>query len=194
MGKRSLTADQVAVRAEQRRREDVRAVATKAGVPDAQNDADRLVVVPAAPDTGVRGLRLGRTVRTRTGVETLVARRTLTQAQGDACQAFLDARELGYATLGVTARYGEGGGGVPGSADHFARDKAQAGARADYARMEAALPGRPMSVAVLVELLETGEMHKAAMATFPALADHKRSFAAVAGVLAVYAELLGAAR
>lgn len=81
-----------------------------------------------------------RTVRRLTRIERMARAGMIEKHHVAACEWYAAAHALGYDTLGITARYGEGTGGGNGGHTHMARYKAQREAREDYHFAREALP------------------------------------------------------
>jgi hypothetical protein len=109
-----------------------------------------------------------KTVRRMTHIELLVARRTLTQRQGQLCQWYADQREIGYATVGCTANYCGAGGGGFGAGDLLARYREQMIARNNYTAARQAVDIRllPLLEKIIVagwSMAEAGERKRPAV-------------------------------
>lgn len=133
----------MAERAEARERRAVLDIAAVSGLPEAQRDADSLIIVPTGVDGKPRPIV--KTVRKLTRVEKLVKRSVLTRDEGEACEWYAELHATAWDTTKVTADY-EGGGGRSGSAfaSHPAMAKSQliANARSQYASARGAIPER----------------------------------------------------
>lgn len=95
------------------------------------SEADQRHMIRSREKTTVR--RLGR-------IERLRAAGTIERHEADACIWYAAQHAAGYDTIVCTANYSGVRGDAPGPADLFARHRAQAEARANFAFARAALP------------------------------------------------------
>lgn len=92
------------------------------------------------------------TVRRLTRIEKLRSAGTIDRHEADACEWYASQHALGYDTIGMTANYLGGADKPSRSHDLFARYRAQAEARANFAFARAALPNHmlPMFEAIVL--------------------------------------------
>jgi hypothetical protein len=95
-----------------------------------------------------------KTLRRKPKLQTLVTTHTITQAEADTCQWYIDKHSAGYDTVGIVANYGgtTGSGGTT-SFTHLCRSKAQSEARHAFAAARTAI--NPM----LLPLFEKVVLH-----------------------------------
>lgn len=76
--------------------------------------------------------KMTQTVRRKTRIEKLRDRGVISPEHAKACEWYAEAHEHGYATIGCTSNYSGMSGHGFGPKDHFARQRFQVEARADY--------------------------------------------------------------
>lgn len=109
-GRRALSADDVAAKAERRRRDDLVRLCPEA-MPTAQRSAD-LIAAVEAPKIGDGPRTATNTVRKLTRVERMLSAGVLDPHEADACEWFAGIAALAWDTTGCTANLsGNGGGG-----------------------------------------------------------------------------------
>ena len=130
--KRALSALQVATRAESARLAGIVAIASAAGLPEAQCDPSNLEVVATKRDEGK--VLASKTVKKLTRVKRLEVAGVLEKHEAIACQWYANTHEMAFHTTGTTANYGGAGGGSPmTSFDLLGKYAEQVDAREDYA-------------------------------------------------------------
>lgn len=152
-------------RAKRRKREDPTVkIALAITTPEQARRGDlRLVDVSNHSDADQRHMvRSGekRTVRRRTHIEKLLSRGVLDEDEARACQWYADAHAARYDTLGVTAKYGEGGAGGYRNYDHGPKTPEQENAwyLLDHARGCIAPPLRPMFERIVIQQWRVGKV------------------------------------
>lgn len=101
-----------------------------------------------------------KTIRRLTHIEKLKNRGVLDDREAAACQWYADAHAARYDTLGIAAKYGDGGGGGSMNFDHLPKTREQEDAwlLLDYARSCISPPIRGMFDRIVVHQWRVGKL------------------------------------